>query len=364
MKRIVLSATVVIAMIAGLTMNCLAESDLTSNVNYETVMNHAEELREKAEAIEISGDFNDKYTWSLSTTYSTGSPQVDAYNEFAELLGEYSGGAITLNVFPDSSLMGEKDSFLAIQASELEFTGCGPSFAQIFDESVGFISTPFLIPNYAAYRKIYDSPVMQDAEKRCAENFNCRDAGTVVYRGYRNMSSNKPVNSIDDMKNLKLRVIDNPVWSEIWSTFGATAVPMALGELYSGLQNGTVDASEGPWEQMAVNNLDEVQKYIIETKHVSEAVGIWMANDLYESLADNYKAAVDKATWNALADMEVWAIEKEDAFKQELIDGGCEYISDPDLSGFYQIAQENFDKYFEEIWTATTLDELYEIMNG
>ena len=110
-------------------------------------------------------------------------------------------------------------------------------------------------------------------------------------------------------------------------------------------------------------NLEEVQDYIIETKHICESVGMWMAEDLYESLPDNYKAVVDKAGKEAIEFLEKEAIAREDDYKQQLIDGGCEFI-EPDLSGFIDKAENIWDEYFESTWTVTTLEEVQDIMAG
>ncbi len=317
----------------------------------------------KAAAGEIEGPFDQKYTWSLATTYATGTPMVDAYYKFADLMNEYSDGAITLNVFPDSSLMGENDSFLALKSGELEFCGFGPTPFYLYSEDYGFMLAPFLIETREAYNNLYNSDLVEQAKELWRTEYNTRDVAGMAYRGYRNMSCNKAINSVDDLKGVKLRLNDNQLWSESWSALGATPVPIALGELYTSIQNGAADASEGPWEQMKSINLEEVQDYIIETKHICESVGMWMAEDLYQSLPDNYKAVVDKAGKEAIDYLEKEAIAREDDYKQQLIDGGCEFIQ-PDLSGFKEKAEAIWADYFKSTWTASTLEEVQAIMAG
>ncbi|MCI8465593.1 MAG: TRAP transporter substrate-binding protein [Lachnospiraceae bacterium] len=318
---------------------------------------------QSAEGGVMEGTFDQKYTWSLATTYATGTPMVDAYNLFAERLSEYSGGAITLNVFPDSSLMGENDSFLAVKSGELEFCGFGPTCFYLYSEDYGYMLAPFLIESKEAYQRLYNSDLVEQAKKLWREEYNTRDVAGMAYRGFRNMSCNTPINGVDDLKGVKLRLNDNQLWSASWSTFGATPVPIALGELYTSIQNGAADASEGPWEQMKSINLEEVQDYIIETKHICESVGIWMAEDLYQSLPDNYKAVVDRAGKEAVEYLEEEAIKREADYKQQLIDGGCEFI-EPDLSGFKTAAEDLWNEYFESTWTTSTLEEVQAIMAG
>ena len=83
----------------------------------------------------------------------------------------------------------------------------------------------------------------------------------------------KPLTGAADFSGLKIRVMESPIYIGMIESMGGAAVPMAFSELYTGLQQGTVEASEGPWDQMKANNLEEVQDYIIETAHISESVG-------------------------------------------------------------------------------------------
>ena len=74
---------------------------------------------------ETSDAFPEKYTWSLGTTYATGTPIVETYQYFADRVSEYSGGAMQINVFPDSALGGENDEMQAVASDEQEFMGGG-----------------------------------------------------------------------------------------------------------------------------------------------------------------------------------------------------------------------------------------------
>lgn len=320
------------------------------------------EVEKPAEAAGAEG-FDTQYTWTLSCTYSTGSPAVLAYEKFAELLSEYSGGAITLNVFADSALMGENDSFVAVKSGELEFCGSGLTTIPMYNEEYGFILAPFLVDSWDSFMKLYNSDIMEEAREKWRTEQNTRGIGGMAYRGYRNMSSNQKIETVEDLKGVKLRMNSNQMWSDVWNSIGATSVPIALGELYTSIQNGAVDASEGPWEQMKGINLEEVQDYIIETKHTCNEVGIWMSESLYQSLPANYQEVIDKAAGESIVYLEELAIEKEDEYKQQLIDGGCEFVV-PELDGFREKAEGIWNEYFEKTWTVTTLEEVQKIMSG
>ncbi|MGE4484479.1 MAG: TRAP transporter substrate-binding protein [Oscillospiraceae bacterium] len=360
MKKRTLAALLALAMVFSLAA-CSGSTGSDSSTSASTSASSTASSTSSSTA--TASAFDKEYTWSLASTYATGTPMVDAYQKFADLLNEYSEGAITLNVFADSSLMDENDAFLSVKSGELEFAGFGPTPFYLYSEDYGFMLAPFLINSKEAYQRLYNSDLVQQAVELWKTDYNTRDVAGMGYRGFRNMSSDKAINTVDDLKGLKLRMNNNQVWCDIWNTLGATTVPIALGELYTSIQNGAAQASEGPWEQMKSLNLEEVQDYIVETKHICESVGIWMAEDLYESLPANYQEVVDKAGQESVTYMEEQCIARENDYKQQLIDGGCEFI-EPDLSGFMTKAESIWNDYFASTWTVTTLEEVQSIMAG
>lgn len=308
-----------------------------------------------------AAEFDKKYTWSIATTYATGSPMVDAANVFAEKLAEYSNGAITLNVFPDSTLYADEMAhFTAVQAGDLEFCLFGASPALYYTTDVGYLVAPFLYNSMDEFNAVYYSDTLENAKQIWREQFNLRDVGGMVARGFRNISCNTPVNSVEDLAGVKLRLPGNNLWIEAFNSLGAVSISIPLGELYTSLQNGAADASDGPWEQMATNSLYEVQKYVIETRHYMETAGFWMDESLYESLPENYQAVVDKAGAEALKYMEEECAARDSGYLKQLTDNGCEYLQ-PDLTPFFEAARPYLEQKFATDWTAATYDEVLEL---
>lgn len=303
------------------------------------------------------GTFDKSFTWSLSTTYATGTPMVDGYQKFAELLKEYSKGAITLNVFPDSTLYGEADALTAVKSGELEFTGSGIIVLTMYMQEYGFISAPFLLTSYEQFMNLWKSDLLQKAKVTLEKDYNTRNVGGLAYRGFRNTSSNVPVHNVKEFQGVLLRMNTNVVMNDVFNAIGAVCVPISLAELYTSLQNDTVQASEGPWEQMVSNNLFEVQKYIIETRHLADSTCIWMSNKLYESLPPQYKEVVDRASAEAIAFTEKNCMALEEQYKQTMIDKGCQLL-ECDISGFITNAESAWNKLFKSTWTVTNLEEV------
>ena len=307
--------------------------------------------------------FDKKYTWSLGSTYATGTPIVETYQKFADLVFEYSDGAMTINVFPDSQLGGENDQMQAVASGELEFMGGGSGVFWLYSEEASYICTPFLVPDWESYQNLYYSDMFEQIKADWVQNHNTKDLSGLIYRGYRNMSSDRPINSVDDLKGLKLRMNSNQVWNDVWNGLGATCVSIALGELYTSMQTGVANASEIPWSDAASLKLEEVQDYIIQTQHVNEASVIYMSNSLYESLPTAYQEVLDRAAKEANEWGTELAMSMEDAYKQTFLDAGAQLIV-PDHDSFVEAAQPIWNELFKTIWTNTTYDEIVALMQG
>lgn len=125
-------------------------------------------------------------------------------------------------------------------------------------------------------------------------------------------------------------------WVSIWGpdTLGATAITMPLGELYGALQNGTAEASEGPYEQLATNKFYEVQDYVINTNHVYEWVAVFISEKTYQKLPEDLQDILSEYAVSSFGDYcTELNQETADSYLQELVDNGMEVI-EPDREAF------------------------------
>jgi len=303
--------------------------------------------------------FDQEYSWDLSTTYATGTPIVDGLYHFAELLSEYSEGTITLNVFPDGTLYNEADAIMAVKSGELDFTDSGTIAITTHLPQYGFISAPFMVTTYDQIMTLWNSDLITEAKTILEDEYNTRNVGGLAYRGFRNTSANNAIASVDDIQGVLMRMNTNVVMNDVFNAIGAVCVPLSLNELYTSMQTGAVSASEGPWEQMVSYKLYEVQDYIMETKHIVEASCIWMSNELYESLPEAYKEVVDRAATEINAEIEANCFAAEEAYKQDMIDNGCEFV-ECDTTGMIANAEAAWEKFFQDTWTGFTLEQVRE----
>jgi tripartite ATP-independent transporter DctP family solute receptor len=298
-----------------------------------------------------------KYEFSLGSAYDKSAPPVTAATRYAEDVQAATGGVITINVFPNSAIGTEREQFTRLAANELEFTVGGILTIDMYCPEYGFLSAPFLYRDMNHIKNIMAGPPGEAMRKKFLENNTSRLG--IVWRGVRNTSSNRPIRTPDDVKGLKIRMTEMPSWVAVWRDgLGGTTVPVVLGELYGALQNGVVEASEGPYEQLATYKLYEVQKYLINTNHVMEWCGLYASQKMLDSLPPELSKILDEKAKSVMTDYgsKLCEIKAED-FRLRLLKGGMQEIN-VDVEEFTQKLLPVYEKFFNEKKWVSGLQEV------
>src|SRR5699024_1390026 len=135
--------------------------------------------------------------------------------------------------------------------------------------------------------------------------------------GFRSFTNNdKPVRTPEDVKGMKIRTMENEIHLEAWRAFGANPTPMAFTEVFTALQQGTIDGQENPLGIIDANKFQEVQDYVSLTEHVYTPYIVTMNLEKYNSLSDDQKAAIDKAAEESTK----FQREQSQKYEQEILD--------------------------------------------
>ncbi len=225
-------------------------------------------------------------------------PQAVAMNKFAELAGKYTNNNVQIKVF-HSALLGSDEKMLqAVQSGTQEFYmgTLQPLSTRI--KEIQIWDLPFLFANTKEVYAVLDGPAMKKIFKQMEPIGLIGLTYTGI--GFRNLSNSKhPVNKLEDINGLKVRVMANPVALETWKTLGANAVPMAFSEVFTALEIKAIDGQENPLIHMYANKMQEVQKFISLTNHVYTTVAIVTSKKFWEGLSDADKQGVQKAATEA-----------------------------------------------------------------
>jgi len=260
----------------------------------------------------------------------------DAVTKFIELVGEYSGGTITCVDFPDNQLGNDEQRWEMTQTGECDISiGSTSSVASSYNDFYIF-DTPYL---FLSRDEAFDVGFASEAGQAIlngVEEMGLK--GLALWEnGFRNVTTNnKEINSLADLKGLKLRTMDNAIHLAAWKAMGANPTPMAFSEVFTALQQGTVDGQENPYGIIVGNKFEEVEKFAAETRHSFTPYYVVMNLDRWNSLTPEQQDAITKAM------AEATQFEKEQSAKYEAEDvgtieaAGCKVIklSDEALAEF------------------------------
>jgi TRAP-type transport system periplasmic protein len=277
-------------------------------------------------------------------------PRHTACEKFAEIAKKESGGKIDVRIFPSSSLGDYKQMQEGLQQGTIDIVIESIGTLSRFYPPAGVESMPYLFDGYDHYVSIWNGPVGEKLKKDMAEKANFLILGH-MFRGARELTSNKPVRSIDDLKGLKIRVSPMKERLVTWKTFGANPTPMGFSEVFTALQQGVIDAQENPLETIKGSSLFEVQKYLILTSHMANGFTFMFNAKRFNAWPAEIQAAIRKAADGGADWYNKFVADEASATLAFLKERGMEII-EPDRAPFRAKAKAVVDEFPE-------LKELY-----
>ena len=231
--------------------------------------------------------------------YETSEPYHKQALWAAEEVKKRTGGRYEIEVFPASSLGKETDINQALQLGTVDIIYTGMAFAGRQYPPMSIASAPFVFRDYAHWQAFRSGPVFKDIANAYASKTGGQHIAGYTYYGLRHMTSNKPITKPDDMKGLKLRVPDAPLFVMFPKAVGANPTPIAFAEVYLALQNGTVDAQENPLPTIEAKKFYEVQKFITLTGHITESLVTIVSAPTWGKLNAADRKVFDEVLWEA-----------------------------------------------------------------
>ncbi len=280
----------------------------------------------------------------LGTTVNENDSFQIAAVKFAELISEKTNGKYAIEIHPNGDLGGERDMLESMQMDTLDMgiVTSGP-FVN-FSQDMGVLDMPFLFANGEQAYAVFDGEVGREL----LDTLEASNLKGLAYaeRGFRNLTnSKKPVHSADDVKGLKIRVMENDVYTAAFKALGADAVPMNWNDTLTALQQGTVDGEENPINVINSYKLWESQKYATLDRHSYSSAIITMSLDKFNELeADTQQIFLDSALEAAQFER-AWTAAQETDQLQAMKDNGMEVDENPDMDSFKAAVQSVYDAY-------------------
>ena len=222
-----------------------------------------------------------------------------AIDAFAREIEKRTAGRYKVQNFYSGALGAERESIEALQVGTLDLTMTSTGPVPNFVPEVAILDIPFLFKDYAQARATLDGPVGQEMLTK----FQSKGLVALAWgeNGFRHMTNNKrAVNSPDDLKGLKMRTMENPVHMQAYKAFGIIPTPMAFTEVFTALQQGTVDGQENPVSVITAAKFEQVQKFMTMTGHVYSPALILMSKAQFDKLSAADKTAFTDAAKEAV----------------------------------------------------------------
>lgn len=298
-------------------------------------------------------------TIQVALTFNQDHTQAEMIKRFRDNVDEQTDGQITVDPLFGGSIGGEEEQMEAGASGSVDMHGTAlGGLTQAYGPEYGFAEAPFVAESWEHYQAIADEYIFADGgfNDQLIEEGNQRILQGAL-RGLRGFTSNFPVRHPDDVQDVKLRLAQFDMLIEIWNGVGANATPVSFDELYSALETGVVDASEGPIQQFMDASLYEVQSHFSTTNHLLQTNQYVINEDTWQDMSGEAQTAVEES----LSDAIEWANEQTRSETDELLQTVQEehdvtVVTDVDREAFREAARPTLERLFEEQWTANLDD--------
>ena len=229
---------------------------------------------------------------SVVAATTTGGKSEDL---FASKVNELSNGALKVNVFHDGQLGNNNELLEQIQLGTLDMCFASAANVSVFTKAGLIFDVPYMWSCTEAAIEAQTGELGKMLAQEITDEVDGFHALGWAANGWRELTANKEVTKPEDMKGLKIRLMDNEVHMACWGQFGASPMTMAFSEIYTGLQQGTIDCQENPLNLIFSQSLFDVQDYVIMTDHVYDPVIILMSEKTWDSLTEDEQAIFQQA---------------------------------------------------------------------
>lgn len=250
---------------------------------------------------------------------------------FAELVEENSDGQIEITIYPNNSLGGETDTINAIQSGTADMVISGETL-QNWAPNAALMAAPYAFRDLEHVQTVVEGEIGEQIASEIQEQAGL----TPLYyhtRAPRNLTSNEPIQTPDDLSGFSMRVPNVPLFLDVWSAAGASPQVMDFNEVFTGLQQGVIEGQENPVDLIQSAGLSEVQDYVNRTEHVYSWIYVLVGNDQFDALSEELQEVVRSAAEEAQAFGADLYETEIDSIEQALMDSGMEFV-DVDQDAF------------------------------
>jgi tripartite ATP-independent transporter DctP family solute receptor len=289
-------------------------------------------------------------TLRLGHNISTSSPYHLAAEHFARLVAERTNNALRVQVFPAGALGNERDMIEGAQLGTIDMVVTSSAAVGPFVPALRILDVPFLFRDPAHARGVLDGPL--GAELLAAmppRNLVGLAWGDI---GFRHITANRPVRTLDDVRGLKLRSQNNPIHLSAYRALGMLPTVIGFNELYAALQTGVVDANEQPVSIHVASRFYEVQKHLTLTGHLVASAMFVVSPSVFNRLPAERQEILRVAARESIPIMRRAADEQDTAGLATLRERGMTIAESFDREGFLRALEPAYAEFGRELGEA------------
>lgn len=289
----------------------------------------------------LSADAAEWRGWNI---HKAGYPNTVAMDEFARLLDEKSGGRITLKMYHAGTLGSQPDAIEQVRIGALEIGNFSLGPVGPVAKEANVVSLPFVFRSVEHMYRAMDGKVGEmisaGMEKKGLVSLAWHDAGA---RSFYN--TKKPITAPEDVKGMKVRVMNNDLYSGMISALGGNPSPMAFAEVYQALKTNVVDGAENNWPSYESTGHYEVAGFYSVSQHLIIPECVCINTQVFRALSEeDQKLVREAAVESAKLQRQLWA-ERKVASQKKAVGSGVKVNEIADKSAFQAAMQPVYDKY-------------------
>ncbi len=265
------------------------------------------------------------YIIKVSLSQNLGEPQVRAVKLFKKTVEEKTLSKIRVDIYPNNQLGNQRDIVEGIQLGTVEMSNIASVMAGFVPE-LNIFELPFLFENRGHFYAVLDSTIGTDLksafERRGFHLLGYFDAGVRHI-----MTVDKKIESIEDLKGLKIRTMENPVHLAAFKAFGANPLPMAYGELYTALEQHVVDGAEAANTNYYSKKFYEPARHWAQVSWIHLIEYVILSRVFYEKLPIEFQTIVDEAAREMILKERQWYGENDEAVLEKLKEESVQFTS-------------------------------------
>lgn len=300
-------------------------------------------------------------TIRFATNKSDGEVMCDGYRAFEEYVEKESGGSIQVDIYYNSTLYTDTDMIMAMSTGNCEMGIAGSDKAGVYIPSINCLSMGYLFTSADHLMKVVNGDIGKHFSDLLVDAIGVRYAGG-YYNGSRtvNLRMDKEITCAADLNGVQLRMPSSEAYVNLGKAMGSSPIAMALGEVYTALQNGTIDGQDNPLPTILTEKYYEVTKSITMTGHIMGDNSVYIADAFYQALSDEQKKIVDDGVMMMCEMVTDIVLDQESTAIAELEGYGIT-VYQPDMT---KMREEVISWYYDnpEVMSEWDLDILDQIM--